>query len=140
MSSTIYIVYNAKGSIGGKFSYAARKLTASSSPCPACDLTHGGLRLTETKQWRATKDQIGAEVRQLHIDELDQEIVDFVSANSLRYPVVLGKTKGRELELLMTSEDLAGCSGDHSQFLKLLRAKAVEKNVPLDETAVGTSA
>ncbi|KAK9234903.1 hypothetical protein V1525DRAFT_24852 [Lipomyces kononenkoae] len=74
MTSTIYILYNANGSIFGKLSYACRKLAAESSPCPACDLTHGGLRLTETKEWRETKKQIGAEVRQLHIDELDQEV------------------------------------------------------------------
>ena len=76
MTSTIYILYNANGSAGGKLKYAYRKLTAASdqSPCSACDLTHGGLSLTESKDWVATKSQIGAEVKQLHRDELDQEV------------------------------------------------------------------
>lgn len=74
MSSTIYIIYNAKGSFTGKLNYAYRKLTTPASSCAACDLTHGGLRLTETAAWTATKQQIGAVVRQLHIDELDSEV------------------------------------------------------------------
>ena len=76
MTSTIYIIYNANGSASGKLKYAYRKLTAAAdqSPCSACDLTHGGLSLTESKEWTATKSQIGAEVKQLHRDELDQEV------------------------------------------------------------------
>ena len=74
MASTIYIIYNAKGSIIGKLNYAYRKLTTPSSPCAACDLTHGGLRLSETAQWMATKKQINAEVKQLHVDELNPEV------------------------------------------------------------------
>jgi hypothetical protein len=74
MASTIYIIYNAKGSLTGKLSYAYRKVTEANSPCAACDLTHGGLRLTETAEWSATKKQIGAEVQQLHIDQLSREV------------------------------------------------------------------
>ena len=74
MSSTIIIIYNAKASVGGKLNYAYRKLTTPSSPCAACDLTHGGLRLSETDLWKDVKKQINANVRQLHIDELDQEV------------------------------------------------------------------
>lgn len=74
MSSIIYIIYNAKGSFSGKLNYAYRKLTTPASSCAACELTHGGLRLTETAEWTATKAKIGAEVRQLHIDELDSEV------------------------------------------------------------------
>ena len=74
--SSIYIIYNADASLNGKLKYAYRKLTAPSdkSPCAACDLTHAGLHLTETAQWTETKKQIGAEVKQLHRDELDEKV------------------------------------------------------------------
>ena len=77
MSSIIYIIYNADASIKGKLDYALRKVKAPAgqSACSACDLTHAGYRLTETAEWTTTKKQIGAaEVRQLHRDELDQEV------------------------------------------------------------------
>jgi len=76
MSPIIYILYNANASALGKVDYAFRKLTSSAnnSPCSACDLTHGGLRLTETKDWAATKKRIPAEVWQLHRDEASQEV------------------------------------------------------------------
>ena len=74
MASTIYIIYNAKGSFSGKLNYAYRKLTTPASSCAACELTHGGLRLTETSEWTTTKEQIGAAVRQLHLDEIDPEV------------------------------------------------------------------
>lgn len=71
-ASTIYILYNAKASLLGKLSYTCRKLSAPAdqSPCAACDLTHGGLRLKESDEWRATKQKIPAQVKQLHTDEL----------------------------------------------------------------------
>lgn len=85
MSSTnkpiVYILYNANASVAGKLSYVYRKITAPAgqSPCAACDLTHGGLNLTETAQWTETKKKIGADVQQLHKDETDQEVGAFIS-------------------------------------------------------------
>ena len=69
---TIYILYNAKASILGKLDYARRKLSApeDASPCAACDLTHGGLRLNESALWKDAKRSINARFEQLHQDEL----------------------------------------------------------------------
>jgi hypothetical protein len=36
---------------------------------------------------------------------------------------------------LMTREDLAGCKGDHIKFLALLRERAKDQAVPLDESS-----
>jgi hypothetical protein len=74
--TTIYILYNAKASLLGKLSYACRKLSAPAdqSACAACDLTHGGLRLNESDQWKVTKGKIPAQVTQLHTDELTAEV------------------------------------------------------------------
>jgi len=92
MSSTIYIIYNAKGSFSGKLNYAYRKLTTPASACAACDLTHGGLRLTETAEWTATKGRIGAVVKQLHIDELDSDVrVLFLHILEARYLTRCGR-------------------------------------------------
>ena len=81
--TTIYILYNANASLLGKLDYSLRKLRAApeNSPCSACDLTHGGLRLTETKEWAAIKEQIPATVKQLHRDELDQDVSEASSRN-----------------------------------------------------------
>ena len=67
------------------------------------------------------------------------QIVDYVAANSIRYPVVLGRKNGGQLEVLLKAEDLTNCAGDHSKFLDLLRTKAVEKDVPLAEGASSKS-
>lgn len=79
---TLYILYNADASVMGKLSYSYRKLTSrdpDKPACAACDITHGGLHLDETSQWKTAKAEIvgsGAvkEVKQLHRDELDKEV------------------------------------------------------------------
>ncbi|MCJ1320279.1 hypothetical protein MMC15_005617 [Xylographa vitiligo] len=126
----VYILYNANASLIGKLDYAVKKLRASpeNSPCSACDLTHGGLRLTETKDWTSTKDSIPATVKQLHRDELSQELLTFVSQNGLRYPMVLGQEPSGPLQVLLTSADLSEVSKDHTAFLSLLFKRAEEKN------------
>ncbi len=76
MGAIIYILYNANASALGKVQYAYRKMTApaDNSPCAACDLTHGGLRFSETKNWTETRNRIAAEVKQVHRDEASQEV------------------------------------------------------------------
>jgi hypothetical protein len=76
MAPIIYIIYNAKASVLGKLNYVYRKAKASKdeSICAACDLTHGGINLTETEEWKETKAKIGADVKQLHLDELTEEV------------------------------------------------------------------
>jgi hypothetical protein len=73
---TIYVLYNAKASLLGKLSYGYRKLSCppEESVCAACDLTHGGLKLNESEEWKGTKKKIPAKVVQLHTDELTPEV------------------------------------------------------------------
>jgi hypothetical protein len=76
-NSIIYILYNANGSMFGKIKYGYEQICAlkdGPSPCAACDLTHGGLRLSESDEWRRTKKQIPAKVIKLHLDELEREV------------------------------------------------------------------
>lgn len=79
---TLYILYNADASLMGKLSYGYRKLTTKKDctpACAACDITHGGLHLDETAQWKeAKKEIVGSgvvgEVKQWHRDECDGEV------------------------------------------------------------------
>ena len=79
---TVYILYNADASVMGKLSYGYRKLTSKDPDkpaCAACDITHAGLHLDETAQWKSAKADFissGAakEIKQLHRDELDKEV------------------------------------------------------------------
>jgi hypothetical protein len=75
-TTKIFVLYNAKASLLGKLSYGYKKLCApaGNSPCAACDLTHGGLKLQESEEWKATKQKIPATVEQRHIDELTPEV------------------------------------------------------------------
>ena len=54
-----------------------------------------------------------------------------MKSRELSYPLVLGQKAGGPLQLLLTAQDLAGVSKDHSAFLSLLNTKAQENGVPL---------
>ena len=78
---TLYLIYNADGSILGKLRYGYRKVTAPADRgpvCAACDLTHGGMSLSETPAWVAAKAEIehssNLKVVQWHRDELSTEV------------------------------------------------------------------
>ncbi|KIW12284.1 hypothetical protein PV08_09561 [Exophiala spinifera] len=133
LDSTIYILYNANASLLGKLNYVCRKFTASpdSSACAACDLTHGGLHLDESAAWKKTKARIGANVEQLHRDESTSEVRDFIKANALKYPVVLGRAGTSPFKVLLNSEDLLKVSTNHSAFLALLEQRAEGEKIPL---------
>ena len=87
-TKTLFILYNADASIMGKLKYSYRKLTTPKDctpACAACDITHGGLHLDETSDWKRVKGEVagkgGMEVKQLHRDELGGE-VSFSSSSS----------------------------------------------------------
>jgi hypothetical protein len=82
---TLYVIYNADGTVRGKLAYAYNKLLGKpEAGCAACDLTHGGLSLTETGAWKELKiklergDVAGqatkCRVAQLHRDELHNDV------------------------------------------------------------------
>lgn len=110
-----------------------RKFTAGAgtSACSACDLTHGGLKLDESADWKEAKHRIQAPVKQLHQDELTPELSNFVKSNKLRYPLVLGQAKSGALKVLIEGDQLLAVSKDHSAFLTLLSQRAEEEAVPL---------
>ena len=159
-STIIYVLYNANGSILGKVKYGYEKLTCDKngpSPCAACDLTHGGLKLSESEDWKRTEKKIPAKVIKLHLDELDPEVStpttsapppstpnlslpsnlpcpqvkEYIRSNGLSTPVVLGRSNG-PLRALLLSEELEKLKKDHEGFLSTLFAHAGEKGIALD--------
>jgi len=80
-SRTLYIIYNADASLLGKINYGYRKLTAPKDQpaCAACDITHGGLHLDETAEWKKAKEEMAREaehvtLKQLHRDQMGGEV------------------------------------------------------------------
>ncbi|KAI4268664.1 MAG: hypothetical protein L6R38_007769 [Xanthoria sp. 2 TBL-2021] len=126
---TLFILYNADASVMGKLSYGYKKLTNKDKDkptCAACDITHGGLSLDETSQWKAAKADLldsGAvkDIKQFHRDELDHEIKEFVQSRGLQFPMVLARNEGSDLRSVMSSEDLATFKGDPQTFMKKIR-------------------
>ncbi|KAI4218967.1 MAG: hypothetical protein LQ349_008501 [Xanthoria aureola] len=125
----LFVLYNADASVMGKLSYGYKKLTnrdKDNPTCAACDITHGGLSLDETSQWKAAKADLvdsGAvkEIKQLHRDELDPEIKEFVQSRGLHFPMVLARNEGSGLTSVMSSDELAAFKGDPQAFMKKIR-------------------
>ncbi|RAR11994.1 cholesterol 25-hydroxylase-like protein [Stemphylium lycopersici] len=135
-AATLYVLYNADASVLGKLKYGYRKLSNSSADnpaCAACDITHGGLSLSETPGWKDAKKQIeagsGCQVVQWHKDELSSEMKEFVSANNVKYPAVVAKGDGG-LEVAVTSSELATFKGDAAMLVKKLQEKGNTKMKP----------
>ncbi|KAL8645715.1 MAG: hypothetical protein Q9226_007175 [Calogaya cf. arnoldii] len=128
-TTTLYILYNADASVMGKLTYGYKKLTNKDKDkptCAACDITHGGLSLDETSQWKAAKNELvesGAvkDVKQFHRDELDQETKEYVQSQGLKFPMVLVQDEGSGLRSVMSSEELATFKGDPQTFMKKIR-------------------
>ena len=62
------------------------------------------------------------------------QLYSYIKTNNLRFPLVLGRPNGGNLEPLMNAQDLAGCSKNHSVFLELLRARCQEKAINISGT------
>ena len=78
----------------GKLNYGYRHITCSKSDdpaCAACEITHGGLHLSETAGWKEAKKQIteggGVEVVQWHKDELNDEVGSLLLSETERWGV-----------------------------------------------------
>lgn len=143
---TIYVVYNAKGTLLGKVDYVYRKATCpnqdSTPACAACELTHGpSLRLTETTEWAATKARIHhATIKQVHTDERPAVLARWMNKNGVSTPAVIVDVvpaaaatddhKSERFQVLLTAEDLSQVRRNHAQFLQLLEHRCTEAGIP----------
>lgn len=147
MSRTLYILYNADGSVLGKLRYGYKKLSSNktcdgpvcsvSDPsdshhfvltAKACDITHGGLSLSETPEWVEAKksiEQNDFKVVQLHRDELTDKLKEYVKTTQLRYPAVLLDSGDGSLSTTMSNTELNECAGKPSALLEALKEKGV---------------
>lgn len=137
MACRLYILYNADASIMGKLNYGYRKLckpSSSTNPaCAACDITHGGLSLSESEQWTSAKADMmkdygaGLKISQLHRDEVKEPLKTWIMQTGVKYPAVV-RSRGDQdsvdsFELLVTREELAQCGGEPKALVKILRGK-----------------
>lgn len=151
---TLYILYNANSTLLGKLHYGYRKLRPgkSNSPqnpaCAACDITHGGLSLSESPKWTESKKEIeragNLKVSQLHRDEVAQRkgskgLDGWIKERGVSWPsVVLGRVdaseKGGEeevvdggevFELVVDRDELITCGGRPEDLVRILREKGV---------------
>lgn len=129
-SQDIIVIYNADSSIRGKITYAYRKLSSSSAKnpaCAACDITHGGLSLSEVPGWKKTKTALqdqGWTVLQWHRDEVETSVKQWTQDQGLRYPLVISR-QNDNLQLVADSSELTTCAGDATKLLDLLKDKSV---------------
>ncbi|KAK3725909.1 hypothetical protein LTR37_000057 [Vermiconidia calcicola] len=133
-SKQLIIIYNADSTVRGKLNYAFRKLSSNSSDnpaCAACDLTHGGLSLSEAPGWTMVKSEIESQqwkVTQWHRDEVEVSVKEWVQANGVRYPVALSRAQdgtSQEPKLVADSAELAKCAGDATKLYALLSEKGL---------------
>ncbi|KAL8741344.1 MAG: hypothetical protein Q9184_008396 [Pyrenodesmia sp. 2 TL-2023] len=118
----------------GKLSYGYKKLTNKDQDkptCAACDITHGGLSLDETSQWKTAKAELvesGAvrQVKQFHRDELDSETKAFIQSRGLQFPTVLAQSEGSGFRCVMSSNELAAFKGNPQTFMQSIRQKLEE--------------
>lgn len=139
----IYIVYNAKATLLGKFNYVYRKFSSTdpenAPACAACELTHGpSLRLAESTDWAASKDRIqNVTVIQVHTDERPVDLYQWMEENGVSTPTVIGEVNvataagDARFRLLLTSDDLAQVRLDHEQFLQLLALRGKKAGIPI---------
>lgn len=75
-SQTIYIVYSNSTTFWGQLAYGIRRMSASTAgaPCAALELTHGGLNSSERPEWAQAKQKIPVDLKQLHYDEIPDDV------------------------------------------------------------------
>lgn len=140
---TVYIVYNAKSTLLGKVNYVYRKATcpnpATNPACAACELTHGpSLSLSESSQWKETKACISnANIVQIHLDERPGPLFQWMKKHAISTPAVIvkpvissNKEGSESFKVLLTAEDLSHARKDHREFLRMLKSRIADAEIP----------
>ncbi|KIV97851.1 hypothetical protein PV10_01556 [Exophiala mesophila] len=126
---TIYIVYSNSTKFFGQLAYGIRRMstTVGSTPCPALELTHGGLSTTERPEWVEAKKSIPIPIQQLHYDEIPSDLKKFIESNKYEYPCVVAKggTSGR-FNVLLADSEISDYAEDPAKFVKILEYRAVQ--------------
>lgn len=94
----------------------------------ACDITHGGLSLSESPRWLEAKKEIednGVKVVQWHRDEISRNVGDFVKSNGIRYPAILLDASDGSYTIIMTNKDLNACASDPKALVEELHKKDI---------------
>tara|TARA_B110000014_G_C20012168_1_gene524843 strand:- start:614 stop:1000 length:387 start_codon:yes stop_codon:yes gene_type:complete len=105
----IYCIYDAKGSIAGKFKYLIKKYFLGFE-CSMCIITHNSI--TSKSSWNYMISKFIYPIKTLHVDEQPEQIFNFTKG---ALPCVVGKIKS-DLILLMNNDDLKSINGDVKLF------------------------
>jgi len=121
----VNVIYDADGSLFGEIVYAAKKLLG--WHCSACHITHGPK--TEKEQFlHLRRNGWGsADVRNLHRDEMDPDLLAFVH-RSATLPCVVAKTS-RKYMVLLTREDLDECDGSVPCFQRKVNSELARHSI-----------
>ena len=112
----IYCIYNANGTIQGKFEYLIKKVFMDFH-CSMCDITHNSI--TEKKIWKKKLKESEYQIFAVHKDEQSIKLRDFSS--DLIPCVIL--YQDNYLKVLIDSDELISIDGKVDDFFELLNKK-----------------
>ena len=120
----IYCIYNANGTILGKFEYLIKKVFKDFH-CSMCDITHN--RITEKKIWKKRLKESEYQIFAVHKDEQPIKLKEFSS--DLIPCVIL--YQDNNYKILIDSDELISIKGKVNDFFELLNKKLslVNKNI-----------
>ena len=117
----IYCIYNANGTIIGKFEYLIKKVFMEFH-CSMCDITHN--RITEKKVWKKKLKESEYKIFAVHKDEQPIKLRDF--SNDLIPCVILHQDNN--FKILIDSDELISINGKVDEFFKILNKKISSLN------------
>jgi hypothetical protein len=113
----LILVYNASFSLSGGFEYLSEFIKTGKEPCALCAITHNSL--TEKKEWKDCKANLGIPVKVLYLNQLDENLKNIVDGDA---PCILAESDGRIIKLLGRKE-LERCNGDVKLLNEKIRSK-----------------
>lgn len=127
-SQTIYIVYSNSTTFWGQLVYGIRRMSASAAgtPCAALQLTHGGLNSNERPEWVQAKQTIPVNLKQLHYNEIPEDLKHFIESNKYEYPCVVGKTVDGRFHMLFADSEVPDFAYQPAKFTKTLQTRAAQ--------------
>ncbi|RVX70398.1 hypothetical protein B0A52_05897 [Exophiala mesophila] len=125
---TIFIVYSNSTTLWGQLAYGIRRMSATvaGTPCPALELTHGGLGSSERPEWVQAKKEIPVHLKQQHYDEIPSDLKHYIEVNKYEFPCVVGRTTDGRFHMLFADSELPDVVHNPTKFVNALRKRAVD--------------
>jgi hypothetical protein len=121
---SLILVYNADWSLLGGLQYVGEMLRGANA-CALCDITHN--TLTEKREWRSCKAEIGVPVKALYRNQIRGALKDALKG---AFPAVVAKT-AHGFTLLLDRRNLEACKGDVRLLYDKVKESAAEHGLSL---------